>query len=161
MTVSKLTIKRLSQVMGQFATGLTVVTTQEEEQVFAQKIHSFTAVSMEPALVLFCLPKATAAVKTLQETKSFAINVLPMKMGEIPSLKASIAERFGQEIDHEATTQSPIFQNTLAWLDCKLYTIQDGGNHDIVIGKVMNLEYQFADSPLLHFTGKYQNILEV
>lgn len=161
MSVSKLKIKRLSQVLGQLATGLNVVTSQLDQQVFAQKIHSFTAVSMEPALVLFCLPKSSTAIRILQETKSFAINVLPMKMGEIPGINASIAERFGQQIDTEAPTESPIFSQPLAWLDCKLYTLQDGGNHYILIGKVMNLEYQFEDSPLLHFTGKYQNILEV
>ena len=161
MSVSKLKIKRLSQVLGQFATGLTVVTTQLDQQVFAQPIPSFTAVSMEPALVLFCLPKSSTATKIVQETKSFAINVLPIKMGDLPSIKAGLAERFGQEIDTEAGTQAPIFSQPLAWLDCKLYTMQDGGNHHIVIGKVMDLAYQFADSPLLHFTGKYQNILEV
>ena len=84
-----------------------------------------------------------------------------MKIGEANRSDASIQERFGQEIDFESTTKSPIFSQPLAWLDCKLRSIQDGGNHYILIGKVRELDYQFADSPLLHFTGKYQNILEV
>lgn len=161
MTVSKLKIKRLSQVMGQFATGLSVVTTQLEGQVFAQHIHSFTAVSNEPPLILFCLPKTSSTVSLLKESKFFAINVLPMKIGEANQSNVSIAERFGQEINVESNTKSPIFTQPLAWLDCKLRSIQDGGNHYILIGKVRDLDYQFADSPLLHFTGKYQNILEV
>lgn len=161
MTVSKLKIKRLSQVMGQFATGLSVVTTQVDGQIFAQHIPSFTAVSNEPPLILFCLPKSSSTVGLLREGKYFAVNVLPMKIGEANVSNASISERFGQEIDHEATTQSPIFSQPLAWLDCELRSIQDGGNHYILIGKVRDLDYQFADSPLLHFTGKYQNILEV
>ena len=161
MTVSKLKIKRLSQVMGQFATGLSVVTTQLEGQIIAQHIPSFTAVSNEPPLILFCLPKSAAIISTLRESKYFAVNVLPMKIGEANRSDASIQERFGQEIDFESTTKSPIFSQPLAWLDCKLRSIQDGGNHYILIGKVRDLDYQFADSPLLHFTGKYQNILEV
>ncbi|MBX2876623.1 MAG: flavin reductase family protein [Saprospiraceae bacterium] len=161
MTVSKLKIKRLSQVMGQFATGLSVVTTQIEGQIFAQQVRSFTAVSNEPPLILFCLPKSASIVNTLREHKFFAVNVLPMKIGEANHRDASINERFGQEIDLEATTKSPIFRQPLAWLDCELRSIQDGGNHYILIGKVRDLDYQFADSPLLHFTGKYQNILEV
>ncbi len=161
MTVSKLKIKRLSQVMGQFATGLSVVTTQVDEQIFAQHIPSFTAVSNEPPLILFCLPKSSATVGLLRESKFFAVNVLPMKIREGNVNHASLSERFGQEIDLEANTKSPIFSQPLAWLDCKLRSIQDGGNHYILIGKVRDLDYQFADSPLLHFTGKYQNILEV
>lgn len=161
MNVSKLTIKRLSQVMGQFATGLTVVTTQVENQVYAQRIHSFTAVSMEPALVLFCLPKTSSNIENLKQSKRFAINVLPIKLREKVSMHASVEERFGESLDLEANTQSPILQNTLAWLDCKLYTVQDGGDHYIFIGKVLDLQYQFENSPLLHFRGKFQNILEV
>lgn len=161
MSVSKLTIKRLSQVMGQYTSGLTVVTTQLEGQIYGFQTPSFTAVSMEPPLVLFCLSKSSEGVNILQQSKSFAINVLPNKWSEKQNAAGSIEERYQEKIDWDAKTNSPIFQQTLAWLDCKLYTLQDGGDHYIFIGKVMDLHYQFADSPLLHFKGKYQNILEV
>ena len=154
----------LRQVMGQFATGITVVTTHLNGKNYGFTANSFTSASLEPPLVLFCLNKTSEGCQEFIESGCFAINILAHNQTEISNRFANSKlephQRFEGLAIEQAKTGSPILQNTMGWFDCQLKTHYDGGDHWIFIGEVVDLFRSEENEPLIYFGGKYRSLAE-
>jgi len=149
-------------VMGRFATGITVVTVQESGIPHGMTVNSFTSVSLNPLLVLICLDKVAKTTEMLHRTGLFTVNILSAE-------QIDIARRFaesGNEIDrftgidyYRSDAGTPVLQNTLANLTCSVKDAIDGGDHTIYIGEVLDLEYNEDNKkPLVFYLGNYTSI---
>lgn len=128
------------QVMGQFPTGVTVVTTRSSEGLSGITVNSFTSVSLEPALVLICIDLKSHTLPFLRASGSFAVNFLTSEQEDLSRCFAkTAAERnayFCNATYHEAATGSPILDGTLAFIDARVVAEYPGGDHAIFLGKV-------------------------
>lgn len=152
--------KTFRAVCGQFVTGVTVVTTLIDDRPAGLTINSFTSVSLDPPLVLFCLGKGSGVRKILPHTPGFAVNILAEDQEQVSRTFASgTGPRFTDLRTHPAITGAPVLDDSLAYLDCRYVDEVDGGDHTIVIGEVVDLGMLRQDTyPLVFFRGTHAQL---
>jgi flavin reductase (DIM6/NTAB) family NADH-FMN oxidoreductase RutF len=154
------------QLMGCFATGITVVTVRgSDQEATGITINSLTSVSLEPPLVLFCLDKKAHFYPTFRKTEFFAVNMLSEDQEEIsqhfadyrhypkPKKMWDKPQKVGRQ------DNCPILRHTLGWMICKKTVTYKGGDHDIILGEVVKLHKRSGQAnPLLYFHSRYRTI---
>ncbi|HWJ81555.1 MAG TPA: flavin reductase family protein [Nocardioides sp.] len=157
--------RRFRDVVGAFASGITVVTTMSGDQPVGMTCQSFSSVSLDPPLVLFVPAKTSRAWPLIQRAGRFCINVLAADQEHVSAQMATKGTDKFAGIDwHPAeATGSPVIEGTLAHLDCTVHTVHEAGDHYVVIGRVQHLATGPADDtaeqlsePLLYFRGRYR-----
>lgn len=144
------------KVLGQFATGVTIITAVSDGEPAGVAANSFTSVSMDPPLVLFCVSRTSSTWPRIEAARKFAVNILGEHQEEVSRLFATKgADRFGAVDWHLGVGGSPVLHDTLAYLDCEFWAEYDGGDHIIVVGRVLDLGVTHDAGPLLFFRGKY------
>jgi 3-hydroxy-9,10-secoandrosta-1,3,5(10)-triene-9,17-dione monooxygenase reductase component len=143
-------------VLGHFATGVALITAIDGEEPIGMAANSFTSVSLEPALVLFCASKTSTTWPRIQATGRWAANILDEEGEELTRLFAQRgADRFAHVSFTVGRTGSPILDDSLAFVDCETVAEHDAGDHVIVVGRVLELGYQPEGKPLLFYRGGY------
>lgn len=152
--------RTLRDALGCFATGVTVVTTLDEAgQPVGLTANSFSSVSLDPPLILFCLARSSTNVDRFRRSEHFAINVL--HIGQQPTsgvFARSQADRF-QDVAWETwDTGAPILSGALASFECGTEQIVEAGDHLVIIGRVKRARFEPRRDPLLYFRGKYRRL---
>jgi len=143
-------------VLGHFATGVTLITAVDGEEPIGMAANSFTSVSLEPALVLFCASKTSTTWPRIQSAGRWAVNILDEEGEELTRLFAQRgADRFAHVSFTVGRSGSPILDEALAFVDCETVAEHDAGDHLIVVGKVLELGYAPEGKPLLFYRGGY------
>ena len=128
------------QVMGRFATGVTVVTTRSDKGLSGLTVNSFCSVSLEPPLVLICVDLTSNTLSYIRESGVFAVNILTDRQEDFSRCFATSSEEryayFCHASFHEAATGSPILDGALAFLDTRVVGEYPGGDHVIFLGQV-------------------------
>lgn len=149
--------EELRSTFGQFATGVTVVTTRGADGIpYGAMVTGFAGVSVDPPLAQIALSRSSKAAKYLGGT-SFAINILSTDQLEV-------ARHFaGQPMDREPGWvlggEVPVLLGNAATLECRAWNAYDGGDHIIVVGEVRSLTVGDAD-PLIVHGGAFHRIGE-
>jgi hydroxymethylglutaryl-CoA lyase len=142
------------RAMSQFASGVTIVTTKHGDTPIGNTASSFTSLSLEPPLVLVSLNKKLFTHNVIAESGVFAVNVLSARQLEIgmrfAGMKPEIKDRFAGLKTHTAVSGSPLLPESLAWVDCAVWAMYDGGDHTIFVGEVKDLSVSELDMPLLY-----------
>ena len=150
--------RRLRDALGGFATGVTLVLSRCGEFYHGMTANSFTAVSLDPPLVLVSISNMSKAAKVIHHTKKFSINLL---CKEQEALSGHFAGRPNDSVSPDikwTECGTPFLGDGLATFVCDLYQAHEAGDHTIFLGEVR--EYQQAsEEPLVFFRGKYQNLL--
>ena len=150
------------RVLGHFPTGVTVVTAPTEQGPVGMAIGSFASVSLDPPLVMFCPGKESATWAKMSGTDRFCVN--GDDQADVCGVFAGKADDKFAGIEWSTrVTGSPVLGGSIAWIDCELHAIHDGGDHDIVVGLVKGLstengpedDPENARGPLLFFRGSY------
>lgn len=150
------TPQRMREILGHFATGLTIITASTENGPVGFTCQSFASLSLEPALVTFSPARSSTTWPTIRETGKFCINVLPEEHRDLSGKFArSGTDKFSGVSHSKSPLGNPILHNGLAWIDCELYEEYDGGDHTIVLGLVKAMEARSDAEPLLFFKGGY------
>lgn len=148
----------LRQVLGQFPTGVVVVTALGTDGVpAAMTVGSFTSVSLDPPLVAFLPSKTSSSWATLRSSgDTFCVNVLAADQEEVCRAVATRkVNRLSGFAWHPSEFGNPVLDDAVAFIDCTTEAIHDAGDHEIVIGRVRSLEIQRQSYPLLFFRGGY------
>ena len=128
------------QVMGQFTTGVSVVTARSEDGLAGLTVNSFTSVSLEPPLVLICVDVNSTALPFIRASGNFAVNILTSEQEYISQCFATTSteryEHFCYASFHIASTGSPILDEALAFIDSRIVAEYPGGDHVIFVGLV-------------------------
>lgn len=151
----------LRDALGCFATGITVVTSWDEEgQPIGLTANSFTSLSLEPPLILFALANRSGSMDALLKAGRFAVNVLQIGQQPISGRFASRdAPRFdGIDWSVMAEGGSPILHGSLASFDCTTHAVHEGGDHTIFVGEVHHAWFEPHRDPLLYFRGRYRRL---
>ena len=155
--------RELRDVLGMFATGVTVVTAGETVPR-GMTANSFTSVSMEPPLVLVCVKREAAMHKMIQDRGAFAVSVLSAHQEPVARHFANHARPRGDEefalVDYVPgeRTGAPIVSGALAWLECRLTAVYNGGDHSIFLGAVLGTGRGGDGNALLFFGGRFHRL---
>jgi flavin reductase (DIM6/NTAB) family NADH-FMN oxidoreductase RutF len=147
-------------VMGRFATGVTVVTTANQGRLDGFTASSFSSVSLEPPLVLVCIGKDATCHDAFSDGGCFAINILTADQAELSvRFSSDVGDRF-DGVEHERwVTGAPILEGALAAIDCTLHAKHEGGDHTILVGRVERLgPIREETEPLIYYRGAYRAI---
>jgi flavin reductase (DIM6/NTAB) family NADH-FMN oxidoreductase RutF len=144
-------------VMGNFATGVTIVTTTHDGEVRGMTANSVTSVSLEPLSVLVCVNREALTYKVLEAGQVFCVNILSNEQ-EALSRACARPDTPEARLDgvpyHLGETGSPILDGALAYLDCRVSASFEFGTHTIYVGEPVDLGSVGAE-PLLFYRGKY------
>jgi len=128
------------RVMGRFTTGITIVTTRNQEQLVGLTVNAFCSVSLNPPLILICVDLNGSVCPAIRDSGIFAVNVLTEKQEDLSRCFAtSSAERykgFCHARYHVVATGAPIIDDTLAFIDTRVVAEYPGGDHVIFLGQV-------------------------
>jgi 3-hydroxy-9,10-secoandrosta-1,3,5(10)-triene-9,17-dione monooxygenase reductase component len=143
-------------VLGHFATGVALITAVDDGEPVGMACNSFTSVSLEPPLVLFCAAKSSTTWPRIQAAGTWAANILDEDGEELCRLFAQRgADRFAHVSYTIGRTGAPILDRALAFIDCETVAEHDAGDHLIVVGRVLELGYSPESKPLLFYRGGY------
>jgi len=149
--------RRFRDVLGRFASGVTVVTAISGGAPVGLTCQSFSSVSLNPPLVLFVPAKTSRAWPSIQRSGKFCVNFLGSDQAELSNQMASrgVDKFAGLDWSPAPETGSPMFAESLGYVDCQIHSVHEAGDHFVVIGRVLDLGTHDAEKPLLFFQGKY------
>jgi flavin reductase (DIM6/NTAB) family NADH-FMN oxidoreductase RutF len=147
-------------VMSFFATGVTVVTSRTPDgRPCGLTANSIASVSLKPLLVLVCVNREAASHACIVEGGAFAVSILGYG-------HEGLARRFAagdrharfEDLPYQTrTTGSPVLDDALAWLDCRVQNVHQAGDHSIVVGEVVACDAREGE-PLVFYRGEYRGM---
>jgi flavin reductase (DIM6/NTAB) family NADH-FMN oxidoreductase RutF len=149
-------------VLARFATGVTVVTVACEDGRAGFTASSFASASLEPPLVLVCVARRLEALTLIEQGGRFGVSILGVHQRDLglrfAGLLPGVHDRFeGVELV-AGRGGSPWLAGSLAWLDCRVWRLHDGGDHVIVVGEVVEARLGEAGEPLGYFDRHWQRL---
>ena len=149
--------KWFRQVLGQYPTGVCVVTaTPSEGPSAGMVVGSFTSVSLDPPLVAFLPDRSSSTWPRIQGAGKFCVNILGADQESIcRNFASKAADKFEGQSYRMSALGSPILENAVAWMDCEIDSVTEAGDHYIVVGQVRDLQIERGGLPLLFFQGGY------
>lgn len=150
------------EVMGNYPTGVTVITTFDtNHRPVGMTVNSFAAVSLEPLLILWSIDKNATAYESFLKVEKFSVNILAADQADLCTLFSSkAADRFSQCEWTESKWSLPVLSNALAVFQCKTFNKVEAGDHTILIGEVIDIHNHYK-SPLLYHKRRFVEIPEV
>ncbi|ANF58777.1 flavin reductase [Halotalea alkalilenta] len=151
----------LRQAFGTFATGVTVITTHDDDgQPRGMTANSFTSVSLNPPLLLVCVGKSALSYSAFSSSECFAVNLLHEGQADVSATFASKSPDKFKTVKHDTVhTGAPILLDSLSWFDCTVDQRIDAGDHLVLIGQVRAFGTS-AKMPLCFCRGSYASINE-
>jgi flavin reductase (DIM6/NTAB) family NADH-FMN oxidoreductase RutF/pimeloyl-ACP methyl ester carboxylesterase len=152
--------RTLRDALGCFATGVTVVTTRSPAgDPVGLTANSYTSVSLDPPLLLVCIARSATTLACFEAALMFAVNVL--HIGHQPAsnrFARRTEDRFAATPWESGENGAPLLLGTLASFECERHALFDGGDHVILVGRVLRARYEPRRDPLLYFRGKYRRL---
>jgi flavin reductase (DIM6/NTAB) family NADH-FMN oxidoreductase RutF len=145
------------QAIGQFATGVAVVTAQSPAGPVGMTANALCSLSLDPLLLLVCIDNSARTLAPIRERRRFAVNVLRREqrpLAEAFASKQSKPEHF-EATPWRLHQDVPVLVQALAWLVCDLRELHPGGDHTIGVGAVTDMEHDADGEPLVWYRGGY------
>lgn len=147
--------KALRDVCGHFVTGVTVITSGSAAGAAGTTVNSFTSVSLDPPLVLFCLNSNSRLRPVVETSGVYAVNFLSGRQKRVAWAFANREKASLRDVaHHHVSTGVPVLSEALAYLSCRLVDTLEGGDHAIFLGEVTELGMpRRHQEPLIFFRG--------
>jgi len=141
---------------GSFATGVAVASCRAGDGPgTAITINSLTSVSLDPALALFCLDETSTTMESFLRAGHFALNILSAGQQEVSNRYARDHLPLDADFGDPWRSGAPILRGALAVADCVLHDVHGGGDHRILVGRVVETGVDAGAAPLLYYRGRY------
>lgn len=150
--------RALRDAFGQFATGVTLVTTRWQGRPVAMVANSFASVSLDPPLLLWCPARAARRFAAFAQADAFAIHVLAAGQRDLIARFARAEAGFDPTGFDMADDGVPLLSQCLARFECDTWARHDGGDHLILVGQVRRASFDRNDTPLVFHHGNYATI---
>ncbi|GAA3567027.1 flavin reductase family protein [Amycolatopsis ultiminotia] len=142
-------------MLGQFVTGVTVVTAMPDDGPVGFTCQSFGALSMDPPLVLLCPGKGSTSWPKVASTGRFAVNLLAQdQIAAARGFAVRGSDKFaGVRWSAGGFSGAPLLSGALGWLECEIATVHEAGDHWIVVARILDLAAATGRLPLTFFRG--------
>lgn len=147
------------RTLGMFATGVTVITTQDGEQVHGMTANAFMSVSLRPPLVVISVDRRAKMHALLHEGRRYGISVLADEQRALSDHFAGRAPEGTEEVEFDLVHETPLVRGALAHLVARVVRSYWGGDHSLFVGQVEYARYG-EGQPLLFHGGRYEHLLE-
>lgn len=144
----------LRDALGRFATGVTVITCQTPDGPVGITANSFASVSLDPALVLWSIARSSSRFAAFSRAEAFAIHILGQDERDLAARFAKAGAGFDGLPVTAGQEGAPLIGGTLARFDCRLHSAIDGGDHLILLGRVLGASFRDG-APLVFAKGHY------
>ena len=146
----------LREVLGHFASGVTVVTALTADGPAGFTCQSFSSLSLDPPLVAFAPARTSRTWPALREIGRFCVNVLAEGQDDVSqNFARSVSDKFAEVPWRPSPHGAPVLDDVVAWIDGELWAEYDGGDHSIVVARVLDLGADPDRRPLLFHRGAY------
>jgi flavin reductase (DIM6/NTAB) family NADH-FMN oxidoreductase RutF len=146
---------RFREVLGHFATGITIVTATDEGEPVGFSCQSFAALSLDPPMVILAPAKSSTSWPRIARAGSFCVNILGEDQEAVcRAFAVSGGNKFDGVDWSPGVTGSPLIDGSLATVECTLGAIYEGGDHELVTGHVVDMEIG-KGSPLLFYRSGF------
>ena len=149
-------------IIGHFATGVTVITTAAGDQLHGMTANAVSSLSLDPVMVLICVDKTTFTHRVLDEGGVFTVNILGEHQEAMSRVFAKKGEPETGTLRGQAfrlgETGAPILEGCLAFVECRVANVMDGGDHSFFLGEVVSEGVEQEMRPLLFFRGGYHTL---
>lgn len=149
--------KQLRHIFGKFATGVTVVTFNRGGETLGMTVNSFTSVSLEPPMILFCPALTCRFAQGVELGSCFTVSILSCEQKDVclhfagrPNLKTTPWV--------EGVEESPAVEGSNAYIKCVLEALHEHGDHYVAIGRVTSAGITSEDEPLMFYGGSYPQL---
>jgi flavin reductase (DIM6/NTAB) family NADH-FMN oxidoreductase RutF len=144
------------RILGHWTTGVAVVATRAGERLCGMTANSIASVSLKPPLVLACIEQNSDTHECIRQAGIFSINILCGTQERIARRFASwdVESKFQGLGFRQEVTGAPVLDDALAWLDCRVHSRHQEGDHTIFVGEVLAGDAK-EDAPLIYYRGGY------
>jgi 3-hydroxy-9,10-secoandrosta-1,3,5(10)-triene-9,17-dione monooxygenase reductase component len=148
---------RFRDVLGRFASGITVVTGLGDHGPVGLTVQGFLSVSLDPPLVVFAAARTSRAWPVIERSGGYCVNLLAADQQRLAEVMATRgADKFHDVAwTPSPDTGSPVLEGGLGHVDCTIERVDDGGDHVLVLGRVVGLAATEAADALLYYRGRY------
>lgn len=167
MSETQIDARELRNAFGCFATGIAVVTTLDSSgRAIGKTANSFTSVSLAPPLLLWCLNKRSVTFEAFHASPNFVISLMAADGSTVAKRFATFGSHVVEESVPTVPTKlgPPTFPEALAVFECEAHARHDGGDHVIIVGRVLRFHHHAGaaakDKPLLFYHGRYAAMSE-
>lgn len=162
-TGSKTEVREFRNALGQFPTGVCVVTAhspglpdQKLSEDLGMTISSFNSLSLAPPLIVFSIDKRAYSLRAWQDAKGYAVNILAQNQQDISNRFARPLSNKWQGLDFDrGFAQAPLLRGVAASFECAPYAMHEGGDHILFIAEVIRFESSTGRAPLFFCKGNY------
>ncbi|MDQ8951472.1 flavin reductase family protein [Acinetobacter rudis] len=157
MTIDPMQFRR---ALGNFATGVTIITAQNAQgEKVGVTANSFNSVSLDPPLILWSIDKKSSSFSVFEEATHFAVNILSGSQIDLSNkFSRRNVDKFEGTSYQLGAGQAPLLDHCSAVFECERHQIIEGGDHWIMIGKVVNFHDE-GRSPLVYHQGAYSGVI--
>ena len=149
--------RRLRDAFGCFGTGVTLVSALDESGTpVSLTANSFSSVSLEPPLLLFCIHRRSRRLPVFERAEAFGVSVLHAGQEAISVAYAQGGAQF--DLPWKVHEGAPVLADAMAAFACARHAVYDGGDHLIFIGRVLRLSFDPKQDPLIYFQGRYRSV---
>ncbi len=153
---------QFKEVVSKFASGVTVVTTADDQGFHGVTVSSFCSLSLDPPLVLVCIDKSIQSHDLITSAPKFVVNFLSRGqtfLAEQFSGQTPLADPQFTRVAHAVRDSGlPLISHTVAWIECDAWAAYDGGDHTIFVGRATSGELGEEDDPLLYFDREFTEL---
>jgi flavin reductase (DIM6/NTAB) family NADH-FMN oxidoreductase RutF len=155
--------QRLRNALGQFPTGVTIITTVTSgDERLGMTVSSFNSLSLDPPLILFSIHRRAHSFPAWQQVTRYAVNILSESQEELSNRFAtSKGDKWAGLTTRSGKTGVPLMPNAVVTFECEPYGRYDGGDHEIFVGRVVELHENMAKrgQPLVFSGGRYRQLV--
>jgi len=148
--------------MGQFASGVTIMTTTAGGRMHGMTVSAFASQSLDPLLIVVSVERSTEMHKLVMASRAFAINILGESAEGTARFFADNARLKGPEFVegayHLGVSGAPLLDEAVAYLEATMDSTLEAGDHSIIVGRVTALEVRRDDGPLIYFRSGYRRL---
>lgn len=155
--------KDFRQTLSRFATGVVVVTTHWQGHAYGMTVNSFTSVSLDPPLVLFCASPRGHTPQAIRDAGIYGVSILAVDQLDLCKRLAGMTQveevdRF-EGLPHTLSPGGvPWMDGCLGWLECRVEQVWEAGDHQVMLARVTQIRRGHDHEPLLFFNGQWPTI---
>ncbi|USQ94437.1 flavin reductase family protein [Caulobacter sp. RL271] len=147
------------KAMGSFPAGVTVVTACHDGRLVGTTVSAFSSVSMDPPLVMVCLKRDSRTLAALSQARTFCVNILAQDQGDLAYrfAKSGADDRFALTAVEAGVCGAPLLAGSVTSVECEVRAAHDGGDHEILVGRVLRVVTDETKTPLVYVRGGFLN----
>ena len=146
------------EAIGHFATGVTVITTHDEDRPVGMTASAVASLSLDPVLLLVCISHALPTHHAIDASRRFVVNVLGEGQEELALHFARYSSDKFAGVELKSEHELPVLEQAIAYFVCDVHERFPGGDHSIFIGQVLECGTVPGRRPLLYFRSKFGSI---